>query len=71
MIKSGVVEVVLQPGQPGRTGITTATRSPGQDGSGPEFFGEIELVRGGQSIASIRAGPGRTGGTGGPAPGTF
>lgn len=53
MIKSGVVEVVLDctPG-PG-DGITIAQMGPGQ------FFGEIELVRGGQSVASIRAAPER------------
>ena len=47
MIKSGVVEVVLQCKHP-KT-ITVAHLGPGQ------FFGEIELVRGGKSIACIRA----------------
>ena len=48
MIKSGVVEVVLQHGPRSLKGATIARMGPGQ------FFGEIELVRGGQSIASIR-----------------
>ncbi len=58
MIKSGVVEVVLCP-QNAAVGqlrgltdgdIRVARMGPGQ------FFGEIELMQGGQSIASIRAG---------------
>jgi energy-coupling factor transporter ATP-binding protein EcfA2 len=58
MIKSGVVEVVLQSGEftsaegtgAGQNdGVTIARMGPGH------FFGEIELVRGGQSIASIQA----------------
>ncbi|MGB8213710.1 MAG: ATP-binding cassette domain-containing protein [Anaerolineales bacterium] len=51
MIKSGAVEVVLQRGSHKGEGISIARIGPGQ------FFGEIELVRGGQSIASIRAAP--------------
>ena len=51
MIKSGVVEVVLQSSPRKDDGITVARMGPGQ------FFGEIELVRGGQSIACIRAAP--------------
>jgi ABC-type lipoprotein export system ATPase subunit len=59
MIKRGVVEVVLCPrlskmrskGQH-RKDIRIASLGPGQ------FFGEIELMQGGQSIASIRAGSG-------------
>ena len=51
MIKSGMVEVVLQSDPHGAEGVTIARMGPGQ------FFGEIELVRGGQSIASIRAAP--------------
>ncbi len=57
MIESGVVEVVLNPRHaPGLTNgqtagdIRVARIGPGQ------FFGEIELMQGGQSIASIRAG---------------
>jgi putative ABC transport system ATP-binding protein len=49
MIKGGVVEVVLQSHSRKNDGVTIARMGPGQ------FFGEIELVRGGQSIASIRA----------------
>ena len=49
MITSGAVEVVLQ-GRNGR-GVTVARLERG------EFFGEVELVRGGQSIAAIRAAP--------------
>ena len=51
MIKSGMVEVVLQSDPHGDEGVTIARMGPGQ------FFGEIELVRGGQSIAGIRAAP--------------
>ena len=51
MIKSGEVEVILQRGARKKEGVTIARMGPGQ------FFGEIELVRGGQSIASIRAAP--------------
>jgi energy-coupling factor transporter ATP-binding protein EcfA2 len=51
MIKSGVVEVVLECGPHKAEGVTIARMGPGQ------FFGEIELVRGGQSIACIRAAP--------------
>jgi ABC-type lipoprotein export system ATPase subunit len=57
MIKRGVVEVVLCPRQAGRKStkqnrkdVRVASMGPGQ------FFGEIELMQGGQSIASIRAG---------------
>jgi ABC-type lipoprotein export system ATPase subunit len=56
MIESGVVEVVLRSIQePGllhgqdREDTSIASIGPGQ------FFGEIELLQGGQSIASIRA----------------
>ncbi len=59
MIERGVVEVVLcpadGPGGSARQNIknfTVASMGPG------EFFGEIELMQGGQSIASIRAGSG-------------
>jgi ABC-type lipoprotein export system ATPase subunit len=47
MVAAGVVEVVLV-NQP-RHEVTIARLEPGQ------FFGEIELLRGGNSIASIRA----------------
>jgi ABC-type lipoprotein export system ATPase subunit len=50
MIKSGVVEVVLERGLWKKNGVTVARMGPGQ------FFGEIELVRGGQSLACIQAG---------------
>jgi CRP-like cAMP-binding protein len=57
MIKRGVVEVVLCPPKASagsrrtnRKDIRVASMGPGQ------FFGEIELMKGGQSIASIRAG---------------
>jgi len=46
MVTSGVVEVVLCNR---RKEFTVARLGPGQ------FFGEVELVRGGQSIASVRA----------------
>jgi putative ABC transport system ATP-binding protein len=56
MIKRGVVEVVLGStnppvgsGKTKRKDIRVASMGPGQ------FFGEIELMKGGQSIASIRA----------------
>jgi ABC-type lipoprotein export system ATPase subunit len=51
MIKSGVVEVVLEDSLHKEASVTIAQMGPGQ------FFGEIELVRGGQSIACIRAVP--------------
>jgi len=51
MIKSGVVEVQLESGPRNEKGVTIARMGPGQ------FFGEIELVRGGQSIACIRTTP--------------
>jgi ABC-type lipoprotein export system ATPase subunit len=51
MIKSGMVEVVLQGGRSHAGGVTIARMGPGQ------FFGEVELVRGGQAIAGIRATP--------------
>jgi len=50
MIASGCVEVVLQGRR--RADVTVASLCPGQ------FFGEVELLRGGKSIASIRAAPG-------------
>jgi ABC-type lipoprotein export system ATPase subunit len=49
MIVSGTVDVVLQGRS--RRDITITRLGPGQ------FFGEIELLRGGKSIASIRAAP--------------
>jgi len=49
MIAQGEVEVVLQP--PKRTEVTLARLREG------EFFGEVELVHGGKSIASVRAFP--------------
>ena len=51
MIKSGVVEVILHGGHRKNGNVKVARMGPG------EFFGEIELVRGGQSIASIQASP--------------
>ncbi len=48
MIKSGTVDVVLECGPQLEDGVTIARLGPGQ------FFGEIELVRGGQSIACVR-----------------
>jgi ABC-type lipoprotein export system ATPase subunit len=51
MIQSGQVEVVLQSNLHTENDVTVARMGPGQ------FFGEIELVRGGQSIACIRAAP--------------
>jgi ABC-type lipoprotein export system ATPase subunit len=51
MIETGVVEVVLKNTPRNQDGVAIARLGPGQ------FFGEIELVRGGQSIASIRATP--------------
>jgi ABC-type lipoprotein export system ATPase subunit len=59
MIERGIVEVVLCPphssarnGKQNRKEFRVASMGPGQ------FFGEIELIQGGQSIASIRAGSG-------------
>ncbi len=49
VIESGCVEVILL-GRHAR-GLTIARLCPG------DYFGEIELLRGGKSIASIRAGP--------------
>lgn len=49
MIKSGTVEVVLLGNR--NEDITIARLSPGQ------FFGEVELLRGGKTIANVRAGP--------------
>jgi len=49
MIVSGTVEVVLRNR---RKEFTLAQLGPGQ------FFGEVELMRGGQSIASVRTMPG-------------
>jgi len=48
MIALGEVDVVLQ--GPRRGGVTIARLGPG------DFFGEIELLQGGKSIASVRAG---------------
>ncbi|HSM72412.1 MAG TPA: ATP-binding cassette domain-containing protein [Anaerolineales bacterium] len=48
MIRNGEVEVVLQDRKQNETIISRLT--PG------EFFGEIELLRGGKSIANVRAG---------------
>ena len=47
MIARGQVEIVLQP--PGRTEVSIARLGPG------EFFGEVELIHGGNSIASVLA----------------
>jgi ABC-type lipoprotein export system ATPase subunit len=47
MVEKGTVEVVLRGRR--REDVTIARLGPG------EFFGEIELLRGGKSIASIRA----------------
>jgi len=47
IIASGKVDIVLK--QPLRKDITIASLGPG------EFFGELELVRGGKSIASVFA----------------
>ncbi len=52
MIKSGVVEVVLDCGPHVADGLTVARMGPGQ------FFGEIELLSGGDAIACIRAASG-------------
>jgi ABC-type lipoprotein export system ATPase subunit len=49
LIQSGTVEVVLQGSK--KEDITIARLTPGQ------FFGEIELIRGGKTIANVRAGP--------------
>jgi ABC-type lipoprotein export system ATPase subunit len=49
MIQSGQVEVVLQPKLFRRRDVIIAKLGPGQ------FFGEVELLRGRQSIAGIRA----------------
>ncbi len=49
MIASGTVEVVLQ--GKSREDATISQLAPGQ------FFGEIELTRGGKSIANVRAAP--------------
>jgi ABC-type lipoprotein export system ATPase subunit len=54
MVEKGVVEVMLRPTAapfPGQKGDATRVASLGPG----EFFGEIELLRGGQTIASIRA----------------
>jgi putative ABC transport system ATP-binding protein len=48
MIQKGEVEVVLQDRKQNETVVSRLT--PG------EFFGEIELLRGGKSIANVRAG---------------
>ena len=47
MVTAGQVEVLLQ--RPKKDDYTLATLSPG------EFFGEVELIHGGDSIASVRA----------------
>jgi ABC-type lipoprotein export system ATPase subunit len=49
IIVRGQVEVVLE--NPKRPEITLGQLGPG------EFFGEIELIHGGDSLASVRAGP--------------
>ena len=49
MIKSGTVEVVLLERK--NEDVTLALLTPGQ------FFGEVELLRGGKTIANVRAGP--------------
>jgi ABC-type lipoprotein export system ATPase subunit len=49
LIQSGTVEVVLLGSK--KEDITIARLTPGQ------FFGEIELMRGGKTIANVRAGP--------------
>jgi ABC-type lipoprotein export system ATPase subunit len=49
MVAGGVIEVVLRGGR--SRDLTLARLGPGQ------FFGEIELMQGGKSIASIRASP--------------
>jgi putative ABC transport system ATP-binding protein len=51
MVKSGEVEVVLECGPQIEGGIVIARMGPGQ------FFGEIELVRGGLSLACVRVSP--------------
>ena len=48
MVTRGMVEVVLCNR---RKEVTVARLGPGQ------FFGEVELIRGGQSIACVRAAP--------------
>ena len=50
MIRKGEVEVVLEDRKDGETVISRLT--PG------EFFGEIELIRGGKAIANVRAAAG-------------
>ena len=49
MIRKGEVEVVLQDRK--NKELIISNLKPG------EFFGEIELLRGGKSIANVRAGP--------------
>jgi len=49
MIRKGEVEVVLQDRK--NEEIVISSLKPG------EFFGEVELLRGGKSIANVRAGP--------------
>ena len=49
MIERGEVEVILQ--GKNRQDVTVARLGPG------EYFGEVELLRGGKSIASVRAAP--------------
>jgi|GEM_PF-2855475 len=49
MIERGEVEIVLQ--GKNRQDTTVARLEPG------EYFGEVELLRGGKSIAAVRAAP--------------
>jgi CRP-like cAMP-binding protein len=49
MIARGQVDIVLE--GPKRPEVTLARLGPG------EFFGEVELIHGGNSIASVRAAP--------------
>jgi len=51
MVKSGAVEVVLKCDPKIEDGVVIARMGPGQ------FFGEIELVRGGLSLACVRVTP--------------
>jgi ABC-type lipoprotein export system ATPase subunit len=51
MVKSGTVEVVLECSPKIEDGVVVARMGPGQ------FFGEIELIRGGLSLACVRVTP--------------
>ena len=51
MVKSGTVEVVLKSDPKIEDGVVVARMGPGQ------FFGEIELIRGGLSLACVRVTP--------------